>query len=127
MEEPSGLQNFLEIVTKPDNIPIVAMLILVIFFTWLGLRQALKNDKLIEEGREDEPRLRHVFQNEGAIDDVEAILAEVVRPQIPHDCMIKIVLFFLTNAQRLCVDVDASQSVTNARKVVRPTAPASCL
>lgn len=54
MEKASGLQNFLEILTKPDNIPIVAMLILVIFFTWLGLRQALKNDKLIEEGKEDE-------------------------------------------------------------------------
>jgi hypothetical protein len=54
MEESSGLQNFLEIVTKPDNIPIVAMLILVIFFSWLGLRQAFKNDKLLEEGREDE-------------------------------------------------------------------------
>jgi hypothetical protein len=54
MEEPSGLHNFLEIVTKPDNIPIVAMLILVIFFTWLGLREAFKNDKLIEEGKEDE-------------------------------------------------------------------------
>jgi len=49
MEEPSGLHNFLEIVTKPDNIPIVAMLILVIFFTWLGMREAFKNDKLMEE------------------------------------------------------------------------------
>ncbi|HMF51298.1 MAG TPA: hypothetical protein VK603_21765 [Candidatus Saccharimonadales bacterium] len=54
MEEASGLHNFLEIVTKPDNIPIVAMLILVIFFTWVGLREAFKNDKLIEEGKEDE-------------------------------------------------------------------------
>lgn len=54
MEEASGLQNFLAILTKPDNIPIVAMLILVIFFTWLGLREGLKNDKLIEEGKEDE-------------------------------------------------------------------------
>jgi len=54
MEEVSGLHNFLEIVTKPDNIPIVAMLILVIFFTWLGLREAFKNDMLIEEGKEDE-------------------------------------------------------------------------
>lgn len=54
MEEMSGLQNFLEIVTKPDNIPIVGMLILVVFFTWLGLREALKNDKLVEQGREDE-------------------------------------------------------------------------
>jgi hypothetical protein len=54
MDEPSGLHNFLEIVTKPDNIPIVGMLILVIFFTWIGLRQAFQNDKLVEEGREDE-------------------------------------------------------------------------
>ena len=54
MEESSGLHNFLEIVTKPDNIPIVAMLILVIFFTWIGLRQAFRNDQLIEEGREDD-------------------------------------------------------------------------
>jgi hypothetical protein len=54
MEEASGLQNFLALVTKPDNIPIVAMLILVIFFTWLGLREAFKHDKLIEEGKEDD-------------------------------------------------------------------------
>ena len=52
--ETSGWQNFLEIVTKPDNIPIVGMLILVLFFTWLGLREAFKHDKLIEEGKEDE-------------------------------------------------------------------------
>jgi hypothetical protein len=54
MEEASGLHNFLEILTKPDNIPIVGMLILVIFFSWVGLRQAFKNDKLIEEGKEDQ-------------------------------------------------------------------------
>ncbi|HWP23328.1 MAG TPA: hypothetical protein VNM15_03960 [Candidatus Binatia bacterium] len=54
MGEPSGLENFLAIVTKPDNIPIVAMLLLVVFFTWLGFREAFKNDKLIDEGREDE-------------------------------------------------------------------------
>ena len=52
--EASGWQNILEIVTKPDNIPIVGMLILVIFFTWLGLREAFKHDKLIEEGKDDE-------------------------------------------------------------------------
>jgi hypothetical protein len=54
MEELSGLQYFMEIVTKPDNIPIVGMLILVLFFTWVGLRQAMRNDRLIDEGREDE-------------------------------------------------------------------------
>jgi len=56
MEEVSGWHNFLEILTKPDNIPIVAMLILVIFFTWLGMKQAFKNDKLAEDGKEDEIR-----------------------------------------------------------------------
>ncbi len=52
--EPSGWQNILEIITKPDNIPIVGMLILVLFFTWLGLREAFKHDKLIDEGKADE-------------------------------------------------------------------------
>jgi hypothetical protein len=56
MQEASGWHNFLEILTKPDNIPIVAMLILVIFFTWLGMKQAFKNDKLAEDGKEDEIR-----------------------------------------------------------------------
>ena len=54
MQESTGLQNFLEIVTKPDNIPIVGMLLLVLFFTWIGLRQAFRNDKLIDEGKKDE-------------------------------------------------------------------------
>lgn len=54
MEEHSGWYYFMEIVTKPDNIPIVGMLILVLFFSWVGLKQALKNDRLIDEGREDE-------------------------------------------------------------------------
>ena len=54
MEEHSGLYYFMEIVSKPDNIPIVGMLILVLFFTWIGLRQAVKNDRLIDEGRKDE-------------------------------------------------------------------------
>ena len=54
MKEESGLYYFMEIVTKPDNIPIVGMLILVLFFTWVALRQALKNDRLIDEGRENE-------------------------------------------------------------------------
>lgn len=53
MAEPTGLQNFLEIVTKPDNIPIVGMLLLVLFFTWIGLRQAFRNDRLIDENKKE--------------------------------------------------------------------------
>lgn len=54
MDEPTGWQNFLEIMTKPDNIPIAGLLLLVLFVTWVGLRQAFKNDKLTEEGKKDE-------------------------------------------------------------------------
>jgi hypothetical protein len=35
--------------SAPDNVPIVAMLFLVPFFTWMGIRQAVANDRLIEE------------------------------------------------------------------------------
>ena len=35
--------------SAPDNIPIVAMLFLVPFFTWMGIRQAIANDRLIDE------------------------------------------------------------------------------
>ncbi len=37
------------IATLPDNIPIVAMLFLIPFFSWLGFRQALANDRLADE------------------------------------------------------------------------------
>ena len=49
-----ALWQFIEILVKPDNIPIVFMMILVLFFTWLGFKQALRNDRLSEQGREDE-------------------------------------------------------------------------
>jgi len=54
MEPKSGLDQFIEILTKPDNVPIAGMLLLVLFFTWMAFREARKNDQLIEEGREDE-------------------------------------------------------------------------
>jgi hypothetical protein len=49
-----ALKQFVEILVKPDNIPIAGMLVLVLYFTYLALRQALLNDRLIDEGREDE-------------------------------------------------------------------------
>lgn len=52
--EKTGLDQFLEIMLKPDNIPIVGLMVLVLFFTWIAFREARKNDQLIEEGRADE-------------------------------------------------------------------------
>jgi len=50
----AALRQFLDILLKPDNIPIAGMLVLVFFFTWVGFKQALRNDHLVEQGREDE-------------------------------------------------------------------------
>jgi hypothetical protein len=38
-----------KISSAPDNVPIVGMIPLVAFFTWLGFRQARDNDRLVEE------------------------------------------------------------------------------
>lgn len=46
-----------EIVAAPDNIPIVALLFVVPFYTWYALRQARANDRLIER-LEANPDLR---------------------------------------------------------------------
>jgi len=43
--------DFRQIVGKPDNVPIVAMLFIVAFFTWIYFRRATDNDRRIEEGR----------------------------------------------------------------------------
>jgi hypothetical protein len=48
------MEQFLEVLLKPDNIPIVGMLFLVLFFTWVGFKQAVRNDRLAEQKREDE-------------------------------------------------------------------------
>jgi len=50
----SAWDNFAAILTKPDNIPIIMMIGLVGFFSWLSLSEGRKNDRLIEEGRRDE-------------------------------------------------------------------------
>lgn len=42
--------NFLEIVKKGDNVPIVMMIFAVAFFLWLSFRQAAINDQRMEEG-----------------------------------------------------------------------------
>ncbi len=42
-----------EIISAPDNVPIVALLFLIPFFTWYGFRQALANDRLIDRLSKD--------------------------------------------------------------------------
>lgn len=42
--------NFSEIVSKGDNVPIVAMVFLLGFFTWLGAHRAVENDRRTAAG-----------------------------------------------------------------------------
>jgi hypothetical protein len=42
--------NFYGIVAKPDNVPIVALVFLLAFFTWLATYRAVENDRRKEEG-----------------------------------------------------------------------------
>src|SRR5215467_12584605 len=49
-------QQLWEIVSAPDNVPIVALLFFVPFYTWYAFRQARENDRLIEQ-LEADPKL----------------------------------------------------------------------
>ena len=51
--EPSGFSNFMEIVSKPDNIPIVALLFIVVYFAALALKMGRDNDRLTLKGEKD--------------------------------------------------------------------------
>jgi hypothetical protein len=39
------MEHLLKIVSKPDNLPIILMLVMTIFYTWLAMKKALKNDR----------------------------------------------------------------------------------
>lgn len=44
-------EDFFLIVTKPDNVPIVSMLFLIPFFTWFSMREAIRNDNRVANGK----------------------------------------------------------------------------
>lgn len=45
------MENLWHIISKPDNVPIVGLIFLAFFFTWLAFSQAFRNDRLKEEGK----------------------------------------------------------------------------
>ena len=53
------MQNFWEIVSKPDNIPIVMLLFLVVGYSWWSYKKAAKNDR---QGFIDEEKLSEKVQ-----------------------------------------------------------------
>src|SRR6202022_2044950 len=43
--------NFRLIVTKPDNVPIVGLIFLLVFFVWFSIREGVLNDRRIAAGQ----------------------------------------------------------------------------
>lgn len=44
--------NFRLIVTKPDNVPIVGLIFLLVFFVWFSIREGVLNDRRLAAGKE---------------------------------------------------------------------------
>src|SRR5581483_5448626 len=42
--------NFRLIITKPDNVPIVGLIFLLVFFVWYSMKEAVLNDRRIARG-----------------------------------------------------------------------------
>jgi hypothetical protein len=54
VEPYTGLENLGLIASKPDNVPIIMMIIIFAFFTYMALRDAFKHDRLIKTGRKQD-------------------------------------------------------------------------
>ncbi|GJQ58303.1 MAG: hypothetical protein SCALA701_11040 [Candidatus Scalindua sp.] len=39
------MENIWLIISKPDNVPIVGLILLIVLFTWMSFSQARKNDR----------------------------------------------------------------------------------
>jgi Cytochrome b(C-terminal)/b6/petD len=48
--------NFRLIITKPDNVPIVGLIFLLVFFVWYSMKQAVVNDRRITKGEGPEEK-----------------------------------------------------------------------
>src|SRR6266853_5707136 len=48
--------NFRKIITKPDNVPIVGLIFLLVFFVWYSMKEAVLNDRRIAKGEGPEEK-----------------------------------------------------------------------
>ncbi|NTU96722.1 MAG: cytochrome C [Chlorobiaceae bacterium] len=62
------MNPFIEIITQPDNIAIVIMIIMVTFFTLWAFQQAFENDRLIAAGKPVDG------ENEGLVDTFKPLV-----------------------------------------------------
>lgn len=51
---PTGWDNLSLILTKPDNVPILMMIVMFTFYTYMALRDGFRNDRLTKAGRKQD-------------------------------------------------------------------------
>ncbi|MEK6270358.1 MAG: hypothetical protein N2B57_06325 [Planctomycetales bacterium] len=76
--------NFYAIAAKPDNVPIVGLIFLIAFFTWVATSRAVENDDRIARG---EPTLEHEG-NEKVLVWPDLVYTELI-------CMVALTAFLL--------------------------------
>ena len=47
------MNQFIQILTAPDNIPIVGMIFILIFIMFVAIKQARENDRFLDQGQFD--------------------------------------------------------------------------
>jgi len=77
-------RDFFEIVAKPDNVPIVMLVFLLAYFTWLGTSQAVINDRRMANG---EPPMEKL-NNEKILVWPDLVYTELI-------CMIALTAFLI--------------------------------
>jgi len=92
-------RDFYEIVAKPDNVPIVMLVFLLAFFTWLGTSQAVENDRRMERG---EPPLEKL-NDEKVLVWPDLVYTELI-------CMIALTAFLIFWAIALPAPLEAPAS-----------------
>ncbi len=103
-------KNFAEIVTKADNVPIVGLVYLLAFFTWLATYRAVQNDERRKQGLEPLEKL-----------DDEKIL---VWPDLVYTeliCMVALTAFLIAWAVLLPAPLEEPASaVKNPQSIESP-------
>lgn len=100
-------QDFASVVTKPDNVPIIGLVFLLGFFTWLGANRAVQNDERAARG---EPPLE-ALDNEKVLVWPDLVYTELI-------CMVALTAFMLLWAIGLQAPLEEP---ANAMKTPNPS------
>src|SRR2546421_4174543 len=95
--------NFRQIVTKPDNVPIVGLIFLLAFFVWYSVREGVLNDRRIAAG-------------EGPVEKVESdrvwVWPDLVYTELISLILCSVVLIVWSIVLQAPLEQPASQSAT---------------